>query len=75
MWLAWLFWLLHRPPPVRLDVPWGLGVVFMFALVAANWMTAFIGAGTLSSVPGSVLLLTQMGVLVRVREVSASARL
>ena len=74
LWLTFLLWLLHRPPPLRLDVPWGLGVVCMFALVAANWLTAFIGAGTLSSVPSSVLLLTQMGVLVRVREVAASAR-
>jgi hypothetical protein len=74
LWLAFLVWHLHRPPPSRLDVPWGLGVVFMYALVATNWLMAFIGAGTLSSVPGSVLLLTQMGVLVRVREVTASAR-
>jgi hypothetical protein len=70
LWLAFLVWLLHRPPPLRLDVPWGMGVVFMFALVLTNWLTAFIGSGTLSSIPGSVLLLTQMGVLVRVREVA-----
>jgi hypothetical protein len=73
LWLAFLVWLLHRPPPLRLDAPWGLGVVFMFALVLANWLTAFIGSGTLSSVPGSALLLVQMGVLVRVREVAAGA--
>jgi hypothetical protein len=70
LWLAFLVWLLHRPPPLRLDVPWGMGVVFMFALVLTNWLTAFIGSGTLSSIPGSVLLLIQMGVLVRVREVA-----
>jgi len=74
LWLVFLGWHLHRPPPARLDVPWGLGIVFMYALVTTNWLTAFIGAGTLSSVPGSVLLLTQMGVLVRVREVTASPR-
>lgn len=70
LWLSFLVWLLHRPPPIRLDVPWGFGIVFMYALVLINWMTAFIGAGTLSAIPGSVLLLTQMGVLARVREVA-----
>src|SRR6185503_8847018 len=73
LWVAFLVWLLHRPPPLRLDVSWGLCVVFMFALVLTNWLTAFIGSGTLSSIPGSVLLLTQMGILVRVREVAEGA--
>ena len=42
LWLAFLVWLLHRPPPpFRLDVPWGLGVIFMYALVSTNWLTAF----------------------------------
>ena len=72
MWLAFLIWLLHRPPPVRLGTPWGIAVVLMFALVLTNWATAFLGTGTLSSIPGSVLLLIQMGVLARVREVTAS---
>ena len=70
LWVMFLVWLLFRPPPLRLDVPWGMGVVFMYALVLTNWLTAFIGSGTLSSIPGSVLLLAQMGVLVRVREVA-----
>jgi hypothetical protein len=74
LWLAFLIWLLHRPPPLRLDVPWGLGVVFMYGLVLTNWLTSFMGAGTLSSIPGSVMLLTQMGILVRVREVADGAR-
>lgn len=66
-WLAFLGWLFGRPPAPRLDARWGLGVVLMYALVLVTWATAFIGAGTLTSVPGAVLLLTQMGVLVRVR--------
>jgi hypothetical protein len=70
LWVAFLVWLLHRPPPVRFAVPWGFGVVLMFALVLTNWGTAFIGSGTLSAIPGSVLLLTQMGVLLRVRLVA-----
>lgn len=70
LWVGFLIWLLHRPPPVRFAVPWGFGVVLMFALVLTNWGTAFIGAGTLSAIPASVLLLTQMGVLLRVRLVA-----
>ena len=71
LWLGFLLWLLHRPPPVSLGVPWGAGVVLMYALVVVYWLTAFTGAGALSSIPGSVLLLTQMGVLIRVRAVAA----
>ena len=67
-WVIFVGWLFAVPPPVRLGARWGLGVVLMYALCLTNWLTAFIGAGTLSAVPGSVLLLTQMGVLLAVRE-------
>jgi len=66
-WLAFLVWLFIRPPPARSAVPWRLGLVMMYSLALASWVSAFIGAGTLSSIPASVLLLTQMGVLVGVR--------
>ena len=66
-WLAFVAWLHVRPPPARPSAPWRLGVVFMYSLTLATWLTAFMGGGTLSSVPGTVLLLTQMGVLVAVR--------
>jgi hypothetical protein len=66
-WLAFVVWLLVCPPPARPAAPWRLGVVLMYSLTLATWMTAFIGAGMLSAIPGSLLLLTQMGVLVGVR--------
>ncbi len=66
-WLAFLVWLFVRPPPSRPPAPWRLGVVLMYSLALASWVTAFIGTGILSSVPGTVILLTQMGVLVAVR--------
>jgi hypothetical protein len=66
-WLAFVGWLFVRPPPTRPPAAWRLGVVFMYSLCLAIWMTAFTGAGTLSSIPASVLILTQMGVLVAVR--------
>ena len=66
-WAALLFWLLRRPPRTRPNSPWRLGVLAMYSLMVAIWGTAFIGSGLLSSVPGSVLLLTQMGVLAALR--------
>ena len=39
----------------------------MYALCLTNWLTAFIGTGTLSAVPGAAMLLTQMGILVQSR--------
>ncbi len=66
-WLAFLGWLYARPPRSGLGRPWQLGVVLMFSLSVTVWLTAFIGAGTLSSVPGTVLLLVQMGVVAAAR--------
>lgn len=66
-WLAFVGWLCVRPPRSRPAVPWRIGVVFMYAMTMTTWMTAFIGTGTLSSVPGSALLLCQMGILAAVR--------
>jgi hypothetical protein len=66
-WLAFLGWIYARPPAVRFRVPWQTGVLLMYALSLTNWATAFIGTGTLASVPGAVLLLTQMGVVITVR--------
>src|SRR5208337_2704919 len=57
-WLAFLVWLFVRPPPARRLAQWRLGVVLMYSLALACW---------LSAVPATVILLTQMGVLVAVR--------
>lgn len=69
LWLSFIVWLFHRPPPFRLSAAWGLSVMIMFALAITNWATAFIGTGTLSAIPGSIMLLTIMGVLVRVQNI------
>jgi hypothetical protein len=63
LWLAFLGWLAVRVPPAAFAVPWQLGRLLMYAVVLSSWGTAFIGTGTLSSVPASVLLLAMMGVL------------
>ena len=67
-WLALLGWLYARPPPARPPAPWRLGVVLMYSVTLACWATAFIGTGMLASIPGTFFLLTQMGVLVTVRD-------
>jgi hypothetical protein len=67
-WLAFLVWLLRRPPNPRLAIPWQLGAVIMYSLVLTNWATAFLGAGMLAAVPAASLLLTQMGVVSAVRD-------
>jgi len=68
LWLAFLIWLFLHMPPLNLRVRWGLGVVLMYSLTLTNWATAFIGTGTLSAIPMSVMLLAQMGVLMRFRQ-------
>jgi hypothetical protein len=70
-WLAFVGWLFARPPVGRLGGNWRLGLVLMYSLALTSWLTAFIGAGLLSSIPGSVLLLTQMGVVAAQRSRSA----
>lgn len=68
LWLAFLMWLLSRPPHARFATPWQLGRVLMYALVLSSWATAFIGTGALSAIPQSVLMLIQVGVLAASRE-------
>lgn len=63
LWLAFLVWLFVRPPHDRLSAPWQLGRVIMYSLLLATWGTAFIGTGVLATVPASVIMLAQMGVL------------
>jgi hypothetical protein len=70
-WLLFVGWLCARPPSARPPGPWRLGVVFMYSLIVAQWTTAFIGNGLLAAIPGAFLMLTEMGVLVVVRNVGA----
>jgi hypothetical protein len=66
-WLGLLVWLYVRPPSARSRSPWWLGVVLMYSLTLVCWATAFIGTGILTAVPGTFLLMTQMGLLIAVR--------
>jgi hypothetical protein len=65
--LGFLGWLFARPPALH-PAPWALGTVLMYALCVTTWATAFIGTGVMAGIPVSALLLTQMGVLARLRD-------
>lgn len=66
-WIALLVCLYASPPSPRSPGEWRLAIVFMYSLTLAIWATAFIGTGILTSIPGTFLLMTQMGILVTVR--------
>jgi O-antigen ligase len=64
LWLAFLFWYFLR----RRSFPsaeWRLGCSLMYFYSAICWATAFIGTGILTSIPGTMLLLIQMGCVSR----------
>lgn len=63
LWLAFLGWLYTRLPRARGNNR--VGVALLYACSAVTWATAFLGTGTLASVPGSVVVLIQMGVVAR----------
>jgi len=65
LWLGFLIWLYGQLP--RVGSGWRLGVLIMYACSGVTWATAFLGTGTLSSVPGSVVVLIQMGIVARHR--------
>lgn len=68
LWIGFIFWLYARPPNLKAGRPWSLGIAIMYAGTGLSWATAFIGTGILSSIPGSVLLLVQMGIVANARE-------
>jgi hypothetical protein len=62
IWVGFIVWAItRRQPPFSRD--WVLGANIMRAFVLVSWATAFIGTGMLTSIPGTALLLLQMGIL------------
>jgi hypothetical protein len=64
LWVVLLAWVLVLDPR-RLGAPFERGA---WAVCISGWVQAFIGTGVLSSIPGTLILLTYMGVLARRRE-------
>lgn len=73
LWLGFLGWL-YAKPPLASGRTFALGTAIMYAGSGLSWATAFIGTGTLSAIPGSVLLLVQMGIISNYRENTAAGR-
>jgi hypothetical protein len=61
-WAAFVGWTLARLPRAGERVT-HLARRAMWAFVLSSWVTAFIGTGILTAIPGTVLLLMMMGVL------------
>jgi len=66
LWIGFLSWLLARPPSLKSSNAQAVASLF-YAATFVSWATAAIGTGTLNSIPGSFLLLLQMGVVARWR--------
>jgi hypothetical protein len=66
MWLCFLGWLFTRLPPRRRGGSL-VGERMMWATLLTVWATAFMGTGTLSSIPGTAFVLLWMGIIVGTR--------
>jgi hypothetical protein len=62
LWLAFLAWMVTRRR-VRLPGGWEVAEHLMLVYVILCWVGAAIGCGTLTSIPGTCMLLFQMGLL------------
>jgi hypothetical protein len=67
LWLFFLYWC-HFPLPKSTDKEMGFYLSFLHSSTGLFWATAFIGTGTLQSIPQSALMLTAMGIVVSQRE-------
>lgn len=66
LWIGFLIWLHARPPSMKTSQGQSAAGLF-YAATFVSWATAAIGTGTLTSIPGSFLLLLQMGAVARWR--------
>jgi hypothetical protein len=73
MWVAFLVWFFLRRR-AGVSPAWRLGAKLMFVNTLLVWGTGLIGCGLLSSIPGTTLLLFQMGMLARDRPIFVPAR-
>jgi hypothetical protein len=62
IWISFIVWLLIRIPRKKSHI-----VHMAYAATMAIWATSFIGTGLLSSVPGTAMLMMQMGVVAGAR--------
>jgi hypothetical protein len=68
LWLAFVLWCIGGPP-----LKHGTGEFAGWVFCVAAWANGLIGAGILAAIPGTLLLLLQMGRLVRLKVDARSA--
>jgi hypothetical protein len=73
LWLAFIFWVLTRPLPRRTD-PWFLGKWLARVATAYCFMVAPTGLGTLTSIPGTALIMLFAGWIATPNVRAATAR-
>jgi hypothetical protein len=73
LWVSFLIWFFSRRRP-RMVPEWALGSRLMFVSVCLCWCNALLGAGLLAAIPGTVLMLFQMGLLARDAPAAVPAR-
>lgn len=73
LWLAFIFWALTRPLPRKTD-PWYLGKWLARVFVAYCFMVAPTGLGTLTSIPGTALIMLFAGWIATPNVRSAAAK-
>ena len=75
LWLLFIFWL-HVPWPRTQGSrsAFHFGTIMIYAGSLTTWATATLGAGVLSAVPGSAILLINMGIIVARREEFSAMR-
>ena len=66
-WLAFLFWS-HYPFPSARSPSQAFLLRMLHSTTGLYWATAFIGTGTLTSIPSSAIMLLSMGIIVSQRE-------
>lgn len=71
LWVSFIAWTVTRSA-WAVSPQWWPGVQMMRVFVLCSWGAALIGTGTLTSIPHTVLLLLQMGVLARGRRERAT---
>jgi hypothetical protein len=63
LWVVFIVLTLTRRPRRRKRSHWSVAIPSTRSFVAFSWLTAFIGTGLLSSIPGTLLVLLSMGLL------------
>jgi hypothetical protein len=72
LWLGFLAWLFCKRRP-NIGGGWRTGVIVMWVFIVMSWWSALLGCGALTAIPGTCMLLFQMGIIAQTRGNPATA--